>query len=313
MTSKNIIIGVAGVAILGVGVFLGSTLNNGSSPANAPGTTVRGTSAGATPPDTADASKGATPTKPRPRTSAWANLTEKYGDSRTKLSKKVTEDMAKVADEAMELADMGATFAGGKSAKDLATTQAMNSLASRLNLTDEQKAKATEIVRKRVDERMNALKELSGAMRDDPAPMMEALLAGDAYSRKEITEDEYNQASKDTLGLLKNVAGMGFGGFGGGSNISDPVLADQLQSMLTPEQQQQLADIIKQTSESTAAGGQGRLPFQNGTLPVMDLEKLDQSMQSAQKLTGGIRAMMEGFKGLQQTMPQNGNTQGGNP
>jgi hypothetical protein len=35
----------------------------------------------------------------------------------------------------------------------------------------------------------------------------------------------------------------------------------------------------------------------------MDLEKLDQSIQSAQKLTGGIRAMMEGLKGLQQLNP----------
>jgi hypothetical protein len=147
------------------------------------------------------------------------------------------------------------------------------------------------------------MKELSTAMSEDPGPMMETILAGDAYSRGEITEDEYNNISKDTLGLLRNVSGFGFGGPGGGSQLADPVLAGQLQSMLNPEQQQQLADIVKQAEEAAAQAGSSKMPFQNGDLPPMDLEKLDQSMQSAQKLTSGLRAMMEGFQGFQQLNP----------
>ena len=230
--------------------------------------------------------------------------TEKYGDGRTKLSKKVTGDISKVMDDAMELADMGSQLAGGKSASEMATTQAVDSLTKRLGLSDEQKAKATEIVQKRIAERMSAVKDLSAAMREDPTAMMETILAGDAYSRGGITEDEYNSASSQTLGLLKNVAGFGgFGGGGGGSQLSDPVLASELQSVLTSDQQQQLADIVTQAQDSSAQAGPGKLPFQNGSLPAMDLEKLDQSIQSAQKLTGGIRAVMEGLKGLQQAAP----------
>jgi len=306
MKNNNIAIGVAGIAILGCGIFLGNILKNNGNPAssNVNGTTAggansKGASLGSANPD---APKMNTSSKPR-KESAWARLSEKYGDGRTKLSRKVTADIATVMDDAMELADMGAEFTGGKSATEMVTSQAVASFANRLGLSDEQKAKATEIMEKRIAERFKAVKELSSAMREDPAPMMETILAGDAFSRQEITEQEYNNASADTLGLLKNISGFGFGGPGGGSQLSDPVLAGQLQSMLTPEQQTQLAEIVKQAEEKAAQAGPLKMPFQNGNLPVMDLEKLDLSMQSAQKLTGGLRAMMEGFKGLQQVTP----------
>lgn len=311
MKNKNIIIGVAGIAILCGGIFLGSALKNGSnsasSPSNGPAASgaaqTGATTTGAATPGTAAGPQSDKSSKPRPE-SAWAKLTEKYGDGRTKLSKKVTADIAKVMGDAMELADMGAELTGGKSAKEMAATQAVGALTTRLGLTDEQKAKATEIVQKRIAERMDAMKELTSAMGTDPGPMMETILAGDAFSRGEITEDEYNTASQDTRALLRNVSGFGFGGpGGGGAQLSDPVLAEQLQTMLTPEQQTQLADIVKQAEDKAAQGGPSKMPFQNGNLPAMDLEKLDQSMQSAQKLTTGIRAMMEGFKGLQQLNP----------
>lgn len=306
MKNKNIIIGVAGIAILCGGILLGNLMKGGGDSAANPATATPGAAAGGA--SSAAATPAAGPTadkssKPRPE-SAWAKLTEKYGDGRTKLSKKVTEDISKVMDDAVELADMGSQLAGGKSASEMTATQAVNSLASQLGLTDEQKAKATEIVKKRVTERMDAMKELSSAMRDDPSAMMETILAGDAFSRGDISEEEYNAASGQTLGLLRNVAGFGFGGpGGGGSQLADPALASQLQTMLTPEQQTQMAALVAQAQEKAAQAGPGKMPFQNGNLPAMDLEKLDQSIQSAQKLTGGIRAMMEGFKGLQQLNP----------
>lgn len=312
MKNRNIIIGVAGIAILCGGIFLGTTLKNGSgaatSTAQGPnGAAADGVNPGAANP-TAAGPKAKKSSNPRPE-SAWARLTEKYGDGRTKLSKKVTEDISKVMDDAVELADMGSQLAGGRSATEMAATQAVDALSNRLGLTDEQKAQATEIVQKRIADRMNAVKELSSAMREDPSAMMETILAGDAFSRGEITEEEYDSASGETLDLLKNVAGFGFGGFGGGggggAQLSDPVLATELQSVLTPEQQQQLAEIAQQAQDKAAQAGPGKLPFQNGTLPAMDLEKLDLSIQSAQKLTGGLRAMMEGLKGLQEVAPPN--------
>lgn len=310
MNSKNIIFGICGLAILCGGIFLGSTLKNGGDSAATATTSkgrvaVGGSSSSAT--DPAAGPKAKQSSNPRPE-SAWAKLTEKYGDGRTKLSKKVTEDISKVMDDAVELADMGSKLAGGTSASDLAATQAANALSSQLNLTDEQKAKATEIVKKRVTERMDAMKELSSAMHDDPSAMMETILAGDAFSRGDISEEEYNAASGETLGLLRSVAGFGFGGpEGGGSQLADPELTSELQTMLTPQQQTQLADLVAKAQVNAAQADPGKLPFQNGNLPPMDLEKLDQSIQSAQKLTGGIRAMMEGFQGLQELNPPDAN------
>ncbi len=306
MKNKNVVIGVVGVALLAGGIYLGKSMGN--SPASNP---VADPTAAAAPKvnaagTSADDNKPAAGAKAssNSRESAWANLTAKYGDGKTKLSKKITDDMAGMLDDAMELADMGAELGGGTSAKDMATKQAVDALSSRLGLTDEQKAKVTDLVAVRMGERMDAVKELTSAMRDDPSGMMQTMLAGDAFSRKEITEEEYNAASADTLAVLKNVSGFALAGPGGGSQISDPLLAQQLQSVLNAEQQAQLAEMMQKAAEKSAAGGRGEMPFQNGNLPVMELEKLDQTMMSAQKLTTGLKAMMEGFKGLKAAVPE---------
>lgn len=39
------------------------------------------------------------------------------------------------------------------------------------------------------------------------------------------------------------------------------------------------------------------------TLPKMELEKMDTSIQSARKITVGIKSMMEGFGGLKDLAP----------
>jgi len=59
-----------------------------------------------------------------------------------------------------------------------------------------------------------------------------------------------------------------------------------------------------QKAAERAQNSNQQMPFQNGNLPVMELEKLDQTMLSAQKLTTGLRAMMEGFQGMKELNPQ---------
>ncbi len=309
MKRNNILIGVGAVAILGAGIFLGGALKSddgGSASDDTKGTPAERIR---TRPSTLT-SRTPTQTKSsNTRESSWAKLTEKYGDSRTKLSKKVTEDISKMMGDAMELVDMGSKLAGGKSATDMASDQALGAISRQLDLTDEQKAKAAEIVSKRVSERFNAVKELSTAMNEDPSAMMETILAGDAFSRGEITEDEYKSITGETTAMLGNIAGFGMGGMGGrggASQLSDPLLNAELQPLLTPEQQQKMAELNEQAQAKSSQGNAGGMPFQNGTLPVMDLEKLDASVQSTQKLTSGLRAMMEGFGELQNAQPPAG-------
>lgn len=307
MNQKNLIFAGVGIALLAGGIYLGSTMSktNAADPQSAAATAAlaaiqaNGNAAPAAPAAGAKAS-----TNDRSTDSAWAKLTEKYGDGRTKLSKKIATDMAGLMTDAMELADLGAGLAGASSAKELAIKQASDSLANQLGLTDEQKTKAASIIEQRVGERMDAVNELAAALEADPSSMMETILAGDALKRGEMTQEEYDAISGDTLAVMRNVSGFAFSGRGG-NDLADPLLAEQLQSVLTPEQQQRLAAIAEKASQAQARNPQ-QLPFQNGNLPAMELEKLDQTMASAQKLTTGLKAMMEGLQGMKDLAPPAG-------
>lgn len=300
---NKLIIGSAGIALLAGGIYLGKTRANKPGADTEPSIGVPKTLGLGITGNNASAAAGKKSSSKRDRESSWSKLTEKYGDGKTKLSRKITEDMAGMLDDAMDLADMGAELGGATSAKALTSKQALDSLTAKLSLTEEQKAKVAEIVSERVAKRMDAIKELTTAMRDDPASMMETILAGDAYSRKEITQEEYKQASEETLAVLKNVSGFALSRRAAGSELTDPLLAEQLRPALDTDQQKQLNDLMQQADAAKANAGKPEMPFQDGNLPAMELEKLDQTMVSAKKLTTGLKAMMEGFKGLKASNP----------
>lgn len=299
---QNLLFLFIALTLVAGGVFLGSKMQNNklTAASQADATKANNTASvgSATGAMAAEKSKSSS-TK---RESSWAQLTEKYGDGRTKLSKKISEDMSKLVTDAMQLADMGAQMSGQTDAKAAATKGIMDAVTRRLGLTPEQLEKAKPIIEARVADRMNAVTELAGAMQNDPAPMMETILAGDALTRKEMSQEEYDAISADTVALLRNVSGFALGGRGG-SDLSDPLLAEQLNSILTPEQQQTMAELAQKAAERTAQGDT-QIPFQNGNLPAMDLEKLDAAMGNAQKLTSGLRGMMEGFKGMKDAFPK---------
>jgi hypothetical protein len=308
MKQKNLMIAVAGIALLAGGMYLGSTMgkkNNSDTEESAAAAMAAALKTNATNAGNAPAVGAKASSNDRGSDGAWAKLAEKYGDGRTKLSKKITQDMAGLMKDAMQLADMGAGLAGASSAKELAIKQASDALASRLELNDEQKNKAATIVEQRVGERMDAVNELAAALEADPSGMMETILAGDALKRGEINQQEYDAIADDTLAVMRNVSGFAFSGRGG-NDLSDPILAEQLQGILTADQQQKLAGIVQKATEARGKNPQ-QMPFQDGNLPAMELERLDQTMASAQKLTTGLKAMMEGLKGMRDlSPPQNG-------
>jgi hypothetical protein len=303
MNQKNLVLAGIGSLLLAGGIYLGSTFGkqNSSAPTDATDPASMGSAAsmGA---GNAQAGAGAkSSSQKRDAENAWEQLTKKYGDGRTKLSKKITQDMAGLITDAMEIADMAAAFSGASSAKDLAIKQTTAAIAARLNLSEEQKIKAADIIEARVAERMDAIKELSATLESDPTAMMETILAGDAMKRGEITQEEYDAISGNTLSTMRNISGFAFSGRGG-NDLSDPLLAEQLNPILTPEQQQQLGDISKNATASQPQTNP-QMPFQNGNLPAMELEKLDQTMGNAQKFTTGIKSVMEGMKGMKDLAP----------
>lgn len=299
MKQKTLLfLGIALLLVAG-GIYLASTMGSNKSNAVASGAAT-GTPTGTTA-NEGNAETGAkTSRTDRDTDAALAQLTEKYGDGRTKLSQKITQDMVDLMKDAMQLADMGAALGGSTSAKELQIKQTTDALASRLKLTDEQKTEVSAIVAKRVEQRAAAALELAASLEKNPTSMMETILAGDAYKRGELAEEEYKAISQQTLDSMKQVSGFAISGRGG-NDLSDSVLAEQLGPILEPSQQEQLDGIVQKAADAPPSPQQ--LPLQNGNLPAMEIEKLDQTMVSAKKLTTGLKAMMEGFQGMKELTP----------
>lgn len=302
----SIAIAIAVIAV-GIGVYALQTNTDKTAPAAAgpsaaPQRPSQSPAAGANPAPAAGDAKA----KPR-EAGAWSRLTEKYGGTRTNLSQKVTTDIADVLDQTLELADMGAQMGGSKTVAEAAAKETVRGLADQLGLTDEQKTKAAGIVESAVNQRLGTLKELTGAMRGDPEAMMEMLLAGDAVSRNEMTQAEYDETTAATRQMLQNISGFLVGrnpGAAGAPLFGDEQFTQQLGAILTPEQQALLTEYSQKMADQAAQTQRpGRLPFQNGTIPVMELEKLEQTVASAKLMTGGLRQLMEGMKGMQQNLP----------
>ena len=265
-----------------------------------------------TAPTRGDAAAAAPAAKPRARTQgSWPELAAKYGGSRTNLAKKVATDLADVLDQSLELADMGARMGGSTSAADAASKGMVRGLARRLNLTEDQQAQAEELVRGAVEKRLAAVKDLASSMHGDPGAMMEMFLAGDATARNEMTREEYDEVTGDTRRMLEDVGGFVLGRTPdrlGGPLVGDQQFNQQLADILTAEQQQQLSAYTAEQAAEQAARQENRadrpgLPLQDGSIPAMELEQLDQAVSSAKQMAGGMHQVLEGLQNLQQYQP----------
>lgn len=263
-------------------------------------------------PTRGDAAAAASAAKSRPRTQgSWPELAAKYGGSRTNLAKKVATDLADVLDQSLELADMGARMGGSTSAADAASKAMMRGLARRLNLTEDQQAQAGELVRGAVEKRLAAVKDLASSMHGDPGAMMEMFLAGDATARNEMTREEYDEVTGETRQMLEDVGGFVLGRTPdrlGAPLVGDQQFNQQLADILTAEQQQQLSAYTAEQAAEQAARQENRaerpgLPLQDGSIPAMELEQLDQAVTSAKQMAGGMHQVLEGLQNLQQNQP----------
>lgn len=238
--------------------------------------------------------------RPRSRDAgASADLIERFGEARTGLSRKVTTDLAGVIEDTLGLAEMAASMNNSQDVTALTTNQTLDALARRLELTDAQREVASPIIAREVEKRFEAVRQLTTDMRSRPEPFMELFLNGDAFARGTMTEDEYNAATAETRGMLEGVteniigrrpqAPMSLG--------SDEAFLGELSAVLTPEQQAQLGEMA---GEQASAPRRGReMPFSEG-VPVVELERLDQTVTSARVLTSGMQQVFQGLNGLQQ-------------
>ncbi len=230
-------------------------------------------------------------------------LAEKYGESRTNLSKHITGNVISLLEDTVEMGEMATSGAlGGAFGGRNAIRMGLGRVGNDLKLTDEQQQRASAIYTEFQKRELAKSKEAIERLKKDPTSLMQLMLASDALTRGEITEDEYKrlQASsgEDLGGVLSPLDERNFRG---GRPLNDELFLAEFKGILDPVQTETLqASLVEQASAGeTAAANEGSIT----NLPTMELEKLDTTIESVKKLTTGVKTMMEGMGGLQDLGP----------
>ena len=246
----------------------------------------------------------AAPQSPAP-VSAWSKLAEKYGVEKTTLSSKIASNLTSVITEGMKLAEAVATNSGAGSIAEAAGKALVRGATKELALTPEQQEKAAAVIQAAVAKRVSAISDLTTAMTGEPEQMMELFLAGDSLARNEIGQEEYDRLTLPTRTMLQNLGAFVGGQPGGGSTaqmLADAETLSELNAILTPEQQVKLAEmsvrLVQQAQARQEALKNSKLPLQLGQIPVLELDKMDQSVAAVRQMTDAARQMLEAMKGL---------------
>jgi hypothetical protein len=245
-----------------------------------------------------------------PPLSAWDRLAQRYGVEKTTLSSKITSNLTSVINEGIELANSAARNSGSASLAEAASKEMLRNASSQLGLTEEQHQQAAAVIQSAVNKRMTAVEDLTQAMSSEPEQIMEMLLAGDALARNQITQDEYDQITFQTRNMLKQMTGYITGRSAQSADsqlLLDPETTAQLNAILTPEQQVKLTEMTaafaREIQTRQASGNRAGMPFQPGQIPVMELERLDQTVGSVKQMAEAGRLMLEAMKTMKEANP----------
>ncbi len=303
MNSKRTqIIAVAVLLAAAIAIVVIKLQQAPSHAADAPGnTSARGASpkSGSADPDTdATNPNDASRSRPRPAT-ANADLVAKYGESRTRLSKLVSTNILGIMDDVVQMGELlqssQGAFGGG-------VGMALGRLNGDLQLTDAQREKANTVFKEYQKRQTANARAAVERLKGDSTPLMKLMLASDASSRGEMTDEEYKKTQEEAAkGLAGVINPLDRKNFGGGSPLRDSDFVGGLKGILDPAQSEKLdAEMARRQSDAskdpTTVSGveEGNM----AGLPKMDLDKLDKSIESARKVTVGIKSMMEGMGGL---------------
>ena len=242
-------------------------------------------------------------------------LVDKYGSTRTNLSRQVSENVVLLLDDAVAMGEMmgnrGAAFGGGQ--------MMMRGMQRRagIELTEEQQGKAMEIYKAHQAREMEKFKGTVDTLRKDPSVLMELFLAGDAKARDEMTAEEYAEVQSEAgtrLGEVMNP--LDEKNFRPGNPMDDETFREELEAILDDEQAATVnAKMAEREAASAAEDGGDAAPEPAGdevpdssiaNMQTMELEKLDQAVGSAKQMTSGLLQMMEGFGNLREMRGEGG-------
>lgn len=302
MTKKATITAAAAVLLVGVGAV---ALVNHNTPATTPGATDNASASKPNPMGSSSAStEAARSARSKPRDPAEnPELVSKYGESRTNLSKHVATNVISLLEDAIGMGEMvssgelAKTFGGGRGGLQMG----LGRLGRDLKLTDDQQEKAAALYADFQKRELEKAKASVESLKKDPTALMQTLLASDAYSRGKITEAEYKESQTAAANDLKGVINpLDRKNFTGGNPRKDETFNREFQSLLDPTQ--------AETYQAAAAAEQANPEEKDNAgdisnLPAMELEKLDDTVVAAKKMTSGLKQMMEGMGGLKDLGP----------
>lgn len=305
MKNRNTI--AAGAILLLAGVIAAYLINRLPPATSTTGGTATPAAAGTAANSSSGAGDAANPAGPATRARVrdevkHKDLAAQYGESRTNLAKHISGNVIGLLETANELGEIAM---GGETGGPFGSTSGMRmslgSLGNDLKLTDEQQAKATAsyvAFRKRELERSKA--NLT-KLRNDPTSLMKLMLASDASARGTVSAADYKQQQTATAGELQGVLNpLDERNFRGGKPLKDEAFLTDLKTVLDPAQTETLnASLAEQAAQPAADPNEGNI----SNIPKMELEKLDQTVESAQKFTTGLKGVMEGMIGMKDLKP----------
>jgi hypothetical protein len=318
--SKKALLAAVVILLLGGAIAIIASNRNPSSSAGETGAQAQPAARGERPVAGDSGGPGAAPDTRRPRpsavrpTAAYPELIAEYGEARTKLSRQIAGNVVILLDEVMALGELATTggFARGEG------LGALGGLEGRLALNDEQRAKAEELLADFQKRQMEKSKAALENLRRDPESLMRIMLASDAYSRGEITEDQYKSlrasSQAELAGLINPLAEQSFQSgrtladrsFRQGTlSVQGAVIANDATPLADETFRQGMLQVLDPQQAETFNSAADKLPKSPAGDPgnianiqAMELEMLDKTITSSQTLTRGIQQMLEGLRGL---------------
>ena len=222
---------------------------------------------------------------------------EKYGESRTNLSRQVVNNVTSMLDDVLEMGDLMSSGKGGQFGNrgDWAVRGALRGTG--VELQEGQKEAVADLYREFQKRELAKTRTAVETLKEKPVTLMGLMLASDARSRDEISEDEYKALQESSAGELKDILNpLDRNNFRGGQPMEDAEFRGGFEALLDDDQSSSFTTAMSERE----ASDEDKKELTNITeIPVMDLESLDKSISSAKQMTTGFKSIMQGMGNLQ--------------